>query len=119
MSITTGGFRVRWHVPPNDLARTVVVLFTISGCEACAEYKPRFWRIAQRYQHVVPIYMLDANDKNPEVQNLANRLGVMHVPVTFVLRRPTGMIRVEGAVPDSQIAWLLDVAAREAVFRYR
>lgn len=101
---------------PNN-ARTVVVLFTIPGCGACAEYKPRFARIAQQYPHV-PIYMLNANDTRPDVADLASRLNVANVPATFVLRRPTGVIRVEGAIPDSQIAWLLGVAAREAMNPY-
>jgi thiol-disulfide isomerase/thioredoxin len=100
-------------VNPAANARTIVVLFTIPGCEACAEYKPRFQRIAQQYQNVVPIYMLNANDTRPDVADLASRLHVANVPATFVLRRPTGVIRVEGAIPDSQIAWLLGVAARE------
>lgn len=98
--------------------RAVVVLFTIPGCDACAEYKPRFQRIAQQYQSIVPIYMLNANDTNPQVADLASRLNVAHVPATFVLRRPTGVIRVEGAIPDDQIAWLLGVAAREATNPY-
>jgi thioredoxin-like negative regulator of GroEL len=93
-------------------SRTVVVVFTIAGCEACEEYKPRFHRMAQHYQAHVPVMMFDAND--PRCADLANRLNVQAVPATFVLRRPTGVIRVEGAIPDSQIAWLLGVAAREA-----
>jgi len=99
-------------------ARTVVVLFTVPGCDACAEYKPRFQRIAQQYQHAVPIYVLNANDTRPDVADLASRLNVANVPATFVLRRPTGVIRVEGAIPDDQIAWLLGVAAREATNPY-
>jgi thioredoxin-like negative regulator of GroEL len=95
----------------ND-SRVVVVLFTIAGCEACEEYKPRFQRVARNYQQHVPIVMLDAND--PRCADLAQRLNVMNVPATFALRRPTGMIRIEGAIPDSQIAWLLSIAAREA-----
>lgn len=98
-------------VNPNE-SRVVVVLFTIPGCEACQEYKPRFQRVAQHYQGHVPIMMLDAND--PRCADLASRLNVTNVPATFALRRPTGMIRIEGAIPDSQIAWLLGIAAREA-----
>jgi thiol-disulfide isomerase/thioredoxin len=98
------------NAPSNS--RVVVVLFTIAGCEACEEYKPRFQRIAQRYQRQVPIFMLDAND--PRNADLGARLNVSNVPATFVLRRPTGVIRVEGAIPDSQVAWLFGVAAREA-----
>lgn len=93
-------------------SRVVVVLFTIAGCEACAEYKPRFHRMAQHYRNYVPVMAFDAND--PRCADLANRLNVTNVPATFVLRKPTGVIRVEGAIPDSQIAWLLGVAAREA-----
>jgi thioredoxin-like negative regulator of GroEL len=93
-------------------SRVVVVVFTIAGCEACEEYKPRFRRLAQHYQPYVPIMMFDAND--PQCTDLANRLKVHAVPATFVLRRPTGLIRIEGGIPDSQIAWLLGVAAREA-----
>ena len=93
-------------------SRVVVVVFTIDGCGACEEYKPRFRRIAQSYQARVPIYMMDANDQR--TADLASRLKVTNVPVTFVLRKPTGVISVEGAIPDSQIAWLLGIAAREA-----
>lgn len=93
-------------------ARVVVVVFTIDGCGACQEYKPRFRRIAQSYQKHVPIFMMDAND--PRSADLATRLDVTNVPATFVLRKPTGVIKVEGSIPDSQIAWLLGVAAREA-----
>jgi thioredoxin-like negative regulator of GroEL len=96
---------------PNN-ARVVVVLFTIAGCEACEEYKPRFQRAARQFQQYIPIILLDAND--PRNQDFAQRLNVANVPATFVLRRPTGVIRAEGTLPDSQIAWLLGVAAREA-----
>jgi thioredoxin-like negative regulator of GroEL len=99
-------------------ARVVVVVFTIPGCDACAEYKPRFQHIAQHYERIVPIYMLNANDTRPGVADLASRLNVTSVPATFVLRRPTGMIRYEGAISDEQIAWLLGVAAREATNPY-
>ena len=104
--------------PNANNARVVVVVFTIPGCDACAEYKPRFQQIAQHYQTIVPIYMLDANDTRPDVADLASRLNVAHVPATFVLRRPTGVIRIEGSIPDDQIARLLGVAAREATNPY-
>jgi len=96
------------NTPQNS--RVIVVLFTISGCEACEEYKPRFQRIAQHYPQV-PVVMLDAND--PRNADLGTRLNVNNVPATFVLRRPSGVIRVESAIPDTQIVWLFNVAARE------
>jgi len=98
------------NTPQNS--RVVVVLFTIPGCEACEEYKPRFQRIARHYQQQVPIIMLDANDQRNA--DLGTRLNVTNVPATFVLRRPSGLIRIEGAIPDSQVTWLFNVAAREA-----
>ena len=94
-------------------ARAVLVVFTIEGCGACAEYKPTFMKVASAYRGRFPIYMLDANDTNPQVAQLAQRLNVQAVPATFVLRKPTGMIRVEGAIPADQVAWLCDIAARE------
>lgn len=96
---------------PNT-SRVVVVVFTIEGCDACNSYKPRVQKIAVRYQQIVPIVVLDAND--PRNAALATRLNVGPVPATFVLRKPTGIIRVEGEIPDSQVAWLFDIAAREA-----
>lgn len=90
----------------------VVVVFTIPGCQACEEYKPRFSRIAQQYAPYVQIFMLNADDTRNA--DLANRLQVHNVPATYVLRRPTGMMKIEGGIPDQQIAWLLGIAAREA-----
>lgn len=99
--------------PPPSEARAVVVVFTIEGCEACKEYKPTFMKVANGYRNSVPIYMLDANSTDPQVASLAQRLNVQAVPATFVLRKPTGMIKVEGAIPADQVVWLCDIAARE------
>jgi thiol-disulfide isomerase/thioredoxin len=97
------------NTPQNS--HVVIVLFTIPGCAACEEYKPRFMRIAKQFQQRIPVVVLDANDQRNA--DLGTRLKVANVPATFVLRRPTGVIRVEGSIPDSQIAWLFGVAARE------
>jgi len=98
--------------PDLDHARIVVVVFTIEGCAACAEYKPRFQRVASAYMGCVPIIVADAND--PRYTPLADRLGVQEVPATFVLRKPRGMIRAVGGLADAQINWLMGLAAREA-----
>ncbi len=100
--------------PNLNEAQAIVVVFTIAGCDACQEYKPRFQRVAEPYRDQVPIYMLDANSEVPEVARLAQRLGVTNVPATYVLRKPAGTMCVLGGIPDSQIVWLLGVAAREA-----
>jgi thiol-disulfide isomerase/thioredoxin len=94
-----------------DQSPVVVVMFTLKGCHFCIDFKPRFQKLAAPYADLVPIVMADAND--PKFESLANRLNVQGVPATFVLRKPAGMIRVDGAVPDSQVIWLLNIAARE------
>lgn len=96
-----------------DQARIVVVVFTIEGCPACIDYKPRFQRVAGPYAGCVPIIVADAND--PRYTPLADRLGVQEVPATFILRKPSGVIRAVGGLPDAQIDWLMGLAAREAV----
>jgi thioredoxin-like negative regulator of GroEL len=88
------------------------VLFTLEGCGACAEYKPRFAKLAAPYAGHVPVVYADADD--PQYADLANRLNVEAVPVTFVLRRPRGMIRLTGSSTDAQITWLLNAAAQAA-----
>ena len=94
-----------------DQSSVVIIVFTVPGCGACENYKPRFQQIAQRYAQHVPVIMANAND--PKYQDLANKYNVDNVPATFVLRKPSGLIRVEGAIPDNQIIWLFEVALRE------
>lgn len=90
----------------------VVILFTLEGCGACAEFKPRFARIAADYQRHVSIIDADAND--PRFADLADRLKVEAVPAVFLLRRPRGMIRLVGSSTDDQVRWLLNIAAHAA-----
>lgn len=94
----------------------MIVVFTMKGCSHCLEYKPRFERVSKQWMQQngvrIPIIMADAND--PRFDALATRLNVEAVPVTFVLKKPAGTVRVDGAAPDAQIAWLLGVAARHA-----
>ena len=89
----------------------VVVVFTLKGCGHCEIYRPKFTKVAAPYADYVPIVMADGND--PRFQDLANRLNVQGVPATFLLRKPAGMIKLEGDVPEAQIKWLLNIAARE------
>ena len=90
----------------------VIVLFTLDGCGACAEYKPRFQKLAAAANLPIPVIYADADD--PKFSGLADRLKVEAVPVTFVLRRPRGLIRLTGASTDAQITWLLNAAAQAA-----
>jgi thiol-disulfide isomerase/thioredoxin len=90
------------------VSRSAVVVFHMPGCEACAEYVPRFQRVASQRARV-PVYILDANA--PQNQALADRLNVTAVPCTFVLRQPHGVMRREGGLSDEEIVWVLAVAA--------
>jgi len=101
-------------LPPDlSTARVVVVVFKMAGCGACAEYVPRFQRIARAYAQCLPIWIIDAND--PRYAQLADRLRVSAVPATFALKRGSGVLRLDGSSSDAEIVWLLDVAAREAL----
>ena len=88
------------------------MLFILEGCGACAEYKPRFEKLATAYAGRFPIVYADANDAR--FSDLADRLNVEAVPATFLLRRPRGMIRMTGSSTDDQIKWLLNTAAQAA-----
>lgn len=90
------------------MSRVAVIVFHLPGCEACAEYVPRFERAAAPLRGQVPIYVLDANA--PQNQAVADRFGVAAVPCTLVLRQPHGVLRREGALHDDEIAWVLAVA---------
>ena len=104
------------HAPNLNQAKVVVVVFTLEGCGACDEFKPRFRQIASHYAHAIPIVMADAND--PRYAQLADRLSVQSVPATYILRKPHGIMRAVGGLPDEQINRLLDFAVREAAAYY-
>lgn len=92
-------------------ANVVVVVFHMEGCPACEEYVPRFnAQAAQLAGGKVPVYVLDANKEAAA----ADYYQVRAVPVTMVLRRPVGAIRMEGALSDGEIAHLFDIARRHA-----
>jgi len=97
-----------------DQHRIVVILFKMDGCPACAAFEPRFRQLATPYLGRFPILIADAND--PGVAPLADRLGVNAVPATFVMRKPSGIIRAEGVLSDAELGWMLNVAAREAMY---
>lgn len=94
-------------------ANAVVILFTMDGCPACADYAPKFDRIAAAYEASgVPVYRYDADDERPDVQHLVKRLNVQATPTTFVLRRGPGEIRQEGDLEEYEIRELFEVARR-------
>ena len=90
-------------------AGVVLVVFTMKGCPACSEFKPRLERMLRKHPPGFPVYILDESEHPGE----ANRLGAKAMPSMHLLRRPEGAITVTGSVPDSQIEWLLGVGERE------
>ena len=82
----------------------------MDGCGACAEYVPRFNRIAARYAHCIPVKILDAG--TPEGAQVADRFHVNATPTTLILRKPTGQVYYEGALDDAQIEHVFALAIR-------
>lgn len=89
-------------------SRTCIVLFTIAGCPACAEHAPIFRRVAAAYASRIPVHVLDAND--PRHTALADRVGVRAVPATALLRRPTGVVRLDGVADEDDLRRLFELA---------
>lgn len=87
----------------------VLVVFYMNDCPACHEYLPRFRAIAARHPNV-QTYLLETEKYAAE----ADKYGIQGVPVTLALRKPAGMIKVEGGIPDDQIEWFFRVAETNA-----
>ena len=87
--------------------RIVVVAFYMKDCPACHEYIPRLQQIAARHPNI-PTLILEANQYGP----YADQMRVSSVPVTFVLRKPNGAMKAEGAISNNQIEYLYGVAER-------
>lgn len=101
----------------------------MQGCGACEEYKPRFRKVVREIglpvfdvgkgrlpdptllqSTCLPVYMVDCDDT--QFGDWAEHLNVHATPTTYVLRRPRGMIRIEGAIPDDQVKWVMSKALR-------
>jgi hypothetical protein len=102
----------------------------MQGCGACEEYVPRFKQVVQKEiglpvfdvgkgrlpdpkvlsRTCLPVYTVDCDDK--QFGDWAEHLNVHATPSTYVLRRPRGIIRLEGAIPNEQVKWLLGKALR-------
>ncbi len=87
----------------------VVLVFAMPECPACEEFVPRFRQIAGQYPQVKS-YVLDISQPVP--WKLADQYGVNATPTMVVARRPRGMVKWEGAVPDREIHRALGIAAR-------
>jgi thioredoxin-like negative regulator of GroEL len=90
----------------------VVVVFVMDGCDACAEYVPRFQHVARQFSGKIPAFIVDVN--SPQGGPLADRFMVEATPTTVILRRPSGAIRAEGALPDTEVGQIFQFAATHA-----
>lgn len=82
----------------------------MEGCGACDEYLPRFKQIAAKYEHCLPIVILDAT--RPEHNAIADRYRVFETPTTLILRKPIGLVRFVGALPSNEIERVFMLAIR-------
>ncbi len=90
--------------PVPDDVDAIVVVFVMDGCGHCDDFKPTFYRVARSWSRTVPAYVLKADDPNPEVQRLADRLKVTGTPTTAALRRHSGgAAKIEGAATAAQV----------------
>lgn len=102
----------------------VIVVFAMDGCPACEDYKPRLVRQVKRWQQhgarfvvaerpqefspsVIPVLLLDAQNANPQIQDVANQYGVTGLPTTILFRRWHGPTILEGAIGDREIEAML------------
>lgn len=86
----------------------MIVAFYMQDCPACHEYIPRFQKVAARHPKVqAQVLEAEANSAT------ADRFQIDSVPQTLALRKPQGMIRIQGPIPDDQIEWLFQVAEKE------
>lgn len=110
--------------------RVLVATFVMQGCGACEEFKPRFRRIVEQEiglpvfnvgigkmpdpnllsRTCLPVYIVDCDDK--QFGDWAEHLNVGATPSTYVLRRPKGVIKLEGAASDNEVKWLMGKALR-------
>lgn len=84
-----------------------VFVFGQTGCPHCAEYIPRFKRLAASYRVSFPIGVYDLA-KDQHGQEFAERLGgVRVVPTTVVMNHRGGIQKLPGALSNAQITALL------------
>lgn len=97
------------HIP--EEAQAIVVVFVMEGCGACHEFLPTFRRVARQWNQTVPAYILQADDPNPEIQALADRLKVTATPTTAAVRRGVdGAVKLTGSHDETAVHRLFQQA---------
>jgi thiol-disulfide isomerase/thioredoxin len=94
-------------MPKSD--KTVVV-FHMHGCPACADYLPRFRRVAVKYRPFVAIKHVLLG---PSTEAEADRYKIKAVPSTLILDTSGRAIKkVEGSLPMGEITKIFEQAAK-------
>jgi hypothetical protein len=100
--------------------KSVVIVFAMDGCPACADYQPRFARMVELFQQhgqplvlyqigmplmpgQIPVVILDGASDDESVATLADGHNIEAMPTTLLLRTTAKPLKIEGAVDDQQI----------------
>lgn len=84
-----------------------VVVWTMQGCPACDQFKPRILQAAQKYASCLPTIIADV-DRFP---GAADHFRVNATPTTMILRYGKRTFRhLQGNAPDAEIESLFQAA---------
>lgn len=98
---------------PTPSQQNQVVVFHQHGCPACAEYLPRFRRIAPKYRAFLNVQIANLDRADRRIQDAAMAFKITGVPTTLVLDANDKVVkRSVGAVTDEQIVKLFEFAAK-------
>ena len=89
--------------------RTLVAVFHSTQCPACQEYLPEFRKVAARHPSVT-VYLIDV-DQHPQY---ADHYQITAMPTTMAMRKPQGVMRAQGIIPEDQIEWFFRMAEQYA-----
>lgn len=105
----------------------IILVFAMPDCGHCEEYTPRLLNRVSAFRRKgspfviykngmkldkkdIPVFIYNAASDGKGVQELADRYAVQATPTTLVLVRPEGALRLEGAIDDDQIDYMLTSA---------
>lgn len=90
-----------------------VVVFHMTGCGPCAEYLPRFRKIAVRYKDRIPIRSVNIAKPDKRLSDAAIKFNIEATPTTLVIGDDDKVLRRQvGGLEDREIEKLLQFAAK-------
>jgi thiol-disulfide isomerase/thioredoxin len=92
-----------------------VVVFHQSGCPACAEYLPRFRRVAVKYRAHLNIQTPNVDRSDKRIQDAAIAYKINAAPTTLVLDQNDKVLkRSIGALTEAQLTKLFEFATSKS-----